>query len=324
MLKYTNFKKGEPNLEKLKNCLDNGGHYSSLCAGNTLICQNGNIELKYRLITERIVKRYLVMLKTRVITGGFITIIIAGVVLLSHIPWVLNTAIACLSLLAAYELFRATGLKGNKPVYYISCASALFISFITLPGYPYIITILFIAAVLLFANLMARVKTLKSAGNATYVMIFIIIVFFFKTMSAVRAMENGLYLLGTVFLVTAVTDIAAYFIGKGCGRHKLAPTISPKKTIEGSIGGTLSAIVILLLVAIILKNNTFMTVNFGNLLLYLLTASLIGQFGDLAMSSIKRIAGIKDYGNLLTGHGGILDRFDSLLFVLPYTYLFCL
>jgi len=143
-------------------------------------------------------------------------------------------------------------------------------------------------------------------------------------MSGIRAMENGVYLLGMTILVPVITDISAYFVGKSCGKHKLAPTISPKKTIEGSIGGTVSAVIILVLIAWILNVTNVKSVNYGILIVYLLLASGIAQFGDLALSSVKRIVGIKDYGDLLPGHGGILDRFDSLLFVLPFTYLFFL
>jgi len=133
-----------------------------------------------------------------------------------------------------------------------------------------------------------------------------------------------MYLLGITILVSVITDIAAYFVGKVCGKHKLAPIISPKKTVEGSIGGTVFAVAILTFMAFILNVTRILQVNYGILIIYLVLASIVGQFGDLAMSSIKRIAGIKDYGNLLPGHGGILDRFDSHLFVLPFTYLFCL
>ena len=144
----------------------------------------------------------------------------------------------------------------------------------------------------------------------------------FKCMTGIRAMDGGIYLLGMTILVPVITDIAAYFVGRGCGKHKLAPIISPKKTVEGSIGGTVCAVVILMLVAFILNITNILQVNYTALIIYLILASVIGQFGDLALSSIKRIVGVKDYGNLLPGHGGILDRFDSLLFVLPFTYLF--
>lgn len=263
------------------------------------------------------------MLKTRILTGAGITVVLSLVIVFSHIPWVLCTLIACLSTQAIYELYRAAGLRDNKPLYLISCAVALLLSTINIPSYDYIVVITFVTAVFLFLYLMLNVKNLNRIEPWMAICIAVMIICSFKCMSSIRAMDNGVYLLGMAVLVPVITDIAAYFVGKGCGKHKLAPIISPKKTIEGSIGGTVYAIAVLLLVSVILKATNVLTVNYGTLIVYLLLASVVGQFGDLALSSVKRIVGIKDYGNLLPGHGGILDRFDSLLFVLPFTYLFC-
>ena len=263
------------------------------------------------------------MLKQRILTGAGITVVLSLVIIFSHIPWVLGTLIACLSMQAVYELYRAAGLKDNKPLYLISCAVVLLLSTIDIPGYDYIVAIAFVTAVALFLYLMLNVSNLKKIKPWISVSVAAMIVVFFKGMTGIRARENGVYLLGMTILVSVITDIAAYFVGKGCGKHKLAPIISPKKTVEGSIGGTVFAVAILTLVAFILNVTRILQVNYGMLIIYLVLASIVGQFGDLAMSSIKRIVGVKDYGNLLPGHGGILDRFDSLLFVLPFTYLFC-
>lgn len=263
-------------------------------------------------------------LKTRVVTGAFIAIIMAIVVVFSHISWLLNITIACLCLQAIFELYRATDLKENKPVCYISYTAVLAVAVLPNIQLEYIITILFTIAVVLFLYLMRNVKNIHSFKTWVSVLIAVMFIFFFKSMSSIRAMENGIYLLGITILVPVITDISAYFVGKSFGKHKLAPIISPKKTIEGSIGGTLSAIMILMLIAFVLHVNNVKSVNYGTLMVYLLFASGIAQLGDLALSSVKRIVEIKDYGDLLPGHGGILDRFDSLLFVLPFTYLFSL
>ncbi len=262
------------------------------------------------------------MLKTRIITGAGITVVLALVMLFSHIPWVLSLTVAALSVRAIYEFYRATKLKDNKVAYYISCAVAVLLSAVTIPHFEYIVVLFFIAAISLFAYLMLNVRTLKEVKAWLSVCIAAMIVVFFKCMSGVRAMDGGIYLLGMTILVPVITDIAAYFVGRGCGKHKLAPVISPKKTVEGSIGGMVYAVAILMLVAFILNVTNVLQVNYTALIIYLILASIVGQFGDLALSSVKRIVGIKDYGNLLPGHGGILDRFDSLLFVLPFTYLF--
>lgn len=263
------------------------------------------------------------MLKTRVITGTGITLVLSLTVIFSHISWVLPTVTICLCLQSIYELYRATYLKDNKPIYYISCALAVLLSIVSLPSTKYITTALFIMAIILFAYLMRSVKRMNSFPPILSVTIAVMIIFFFNSMSGIREMENGAYLLGIAILTPVITDIAAYFVGKGFGKHKLAPVISPKKTIEGCIGGTVCATVILLLVAIILQKCGVINVRYGVLAIYIILASLIGQFGDLALSAVKRIVKIKDYGELLPGHGGVLDRFDSTLFVLPFTFIFC-
>lgn len=264
------------------------------------------------------------MLKMRILTGAVITAVLSLVILFSHMPWVLSTVIACLSVQAIYELYRVTKLNNNKAVYYISCAVALALSIITIPGFDYIVILFFVAAISLFTYLMLNVRNLKEIKPWIAVCVAAMIAVFFKCMAGIRVMENGVYLLGMTILVPVITDILAFFIGRRFGKRKLAPFISPNKTIEGSIGGTVYAVAILALVAAILNVTNFLQVNYGILIIYLVLASIVGQFGDLALSSVKRIVGIKDYGTLLPGHGGILDRFDSLMFVLPFTYLFCI
>ena len=108
-------------------------------------------------------------------------------------------------------------------------------------------------------------------------------------------------------------------MGTRFGKHKLAPIVSPHKTWEGSAGGTACAVILLAAAAWILRRSGIVSVRMPYLTVYLLIASCLSQLGDLTFSAIKRIAGIKDYGTLLPGHGGILDRFDSLVFVIPFT-----
>lgn len=124
------------------------------------------------------------------------------------------------------------------------------------------------------------------------------------------------------FAACVLTDAAAYFGGKALGKKQLAPLISPHKTVAGSLCGTLAATVLLWLVGFLLQAWLHRPVYVSRLSLYGYTASLLGQLGDLVFSQVKRRVGIKDYSRLLPGHGGLLDRFDSALFVLPYTVVF--
>jgi phosphatidate cytidylyltransferase len=128
-----------------------------------------------------------------------------------------------------------------------------------------------------------------------------------------------------VLIIAFGTDIFAYFTGMLIGKHKLAPNISPKKTIEGSIGGIIGTILLCSIFFFFTqyfeftKMAIFSSIMDG--LIYGLFGSVVAQTGDLSFSAIKRKAGIKDYGNLIPGHGGVLDRIDSVLFVSPFVFI---
>ena len=117
-----------------------------------------------------------------------------------------------------------------------------------------------------------------------------------------------------IFIIAFATDTCAYFTGYAFGKHKLIPKVSPKKTIEGSIGGILGSTLICLAFGYYFNIDLKVIVILGFL------GSIVAQVGDLFASSIKRYVGIKDYGKLIPGHGGILDRFDSVILVAPFVY----
>lgn len=120
-----------------------------------------------------------------------------------------------------------------------------------------------------------------------------------------------------VVIVAFGTDIAAYFTGYFLGKHKLCPNLSPKKTVEGALGGIAGAIVLGIIFGLIVKTKIF-----PHILLMAVVGSVLSQLGDLTASAFKRKMGIKDYGNLIPGHGGIMDRFDSVLFAAPAIYYY--
>jgi phosphatidate cytidylyltransferase len=140
--------------------------------------------------------------------------------------------------------------------------------------------------------------------------------------SLLNARDSGLPVLFLALFIVWATDIGAYFVGRKYGRHKLYPEVSPNKTIEGALGGLASAFVVtLIFVFLFAAEDYFHHIGLTVVLLSLLF-SAAAQFGDLVESSIKRHFDVKDSGKILPGHGGILDRFDSLLFVLPLMQLF--
>ncbi|MBQ3816681.1 MAG: phosphatidate cytidylyltransferase, partial [Clostridia bacterium] len=146
----------------------------------------------------------------------------------------------------------------------------------------------------------------------------IIICYAFSSLEGILNHTNGIYYLLLMLNFSSVCDMGAYFTGVTLGKHKLCPEISPKKTVEGAIGGIVSSFIvaIILVFAFGFKQKILVTL--------LLTAPfcILGMVGDLFASVIKRGAGIKDYGNLIPGHGGVLDRVDSILMIAPVLYIF--
>ena len=118
-----------------------------------------------------------------------------------------------------------------------------------------------------------------------------------------------------------MSDTGAYFMGRALGRHKLCPHVSPNKTVEGCVGGFIGSVAGMIVYHLIVKATVTLDLGWGLIIVLGLVGSLFGQIGDLSFSVIKREYGIKDYGTIFPGHGGVLDRFDSVLFVSPAYYL---
>lgn len=142
----------------------------------------------------------------------------------------------------------------------------------------------------------------------------------------IRLLEEGVFLVWMVFISSWICDTCAYLTGVTFGKRKLAPKLSPKKSIEGSIGGIAGSVIIGAIYGFILKEH--IQLSFQNPVLGCAVVcgvgAIISQIGDLAASGIKRDHEIKDYGKLIPGHGGILDRFDSVIFVAPAIYFLCI
>jgi len=256
------------------------------------------------------------MLKQRVMTGAGLTCGIVAVLLLSGHYWFLKAISVMLSLMAAYELCRAVGYLKHKAFLFGTMAAAIFFALFGSPKLAGIVLLLTLTGAIW---LMRYIRNMKNVPEWMILLVVCVSAYFFGFLTEIRSQPNGFLLLTAVILIPVITDIGAYFFGKRFGKHKLAPMISPKKTWEGSVGGTCCAVVLLTLAVWVLEQSGYVLVNMRYWVNYLLIASCVSQLGDLSFSTIKRIAGIKDYGTLLPGHGGILDRFDSLLFVIPFT-----
>ncbi|WP_203636300.1 phosphatidate cytidylyltransferase [Thermobrachium celere] len=156
-------------------------------------------------------------------------------------------------------------------------------------------------------------------SSALTVIGYIYIVSFFNLLVKIDQFNNGHRLIWIVFIIAWCCDTFAYFTGMAFGKRKLCPEVSPKKTIEGSIGGILGSIIGLFIWKYF---NRTIDVTYIELIILGAFGAIVSQIGDLSASLIKRYVGIKDYGNIMPGHGGILDRFDSILYVIPIVYYY--
>ena len=172
---------------------------------------------------------------------------------------------------------------------------------------------------LLFSELLISHAKLDFRKIAVCLAGGLLVPFLLSSISRIRVGYSGVFFVLLPFLIAFMSDSGAYFAGRYLGKHKLAPTISPNKTVEGVIGGVVSAVIGMQIFCVILDLGFHFEVSYLNALAYGIFGSLVGVFGDLSFSAIKRQVGIKDYGNLIPGHGGIMDRFDSMLFVAPVT-----
>lgn len=256
-------------------------------------------------------------MKERITTAAILGIGAVLVLLLSGLPLVMGLVASALAVMGVFELLRTAGAKVSRMGVYISLGAAALIPLIPTRFYPEGMVLVYPAALLLFLTLMAAFHRGKKLAAPVVTVIGVVIALFARGAAELR--QEGLRYLIAALAVCVLTDSAAFFVGSALGRHKLAPRISPHKTVEGALGGILCALGLVTLGAWIFCRDS---VNYTGLLIWTLTASVIAQFGDLSLSTVKRMSGVKDFGTLLPGHGGILDRFDSCLFVLPYTVLF--
>lgn len=245
----------------------------------------------------------------------------------------LATALSVIAALGAWELFRMSRAAGHEPLDNAGIVLAAIIPLLVHATYLGVFRITVTVGVLFFLALAAGViwargtqrKPLVSlALTVTGVVYPALITYMYPIRYhdyAVTAL-SGTVLLMLPIMLTWATDTGAYFFGRTFGRQKLIPSVSPGKTVEGAIGGVFLAVIVAwLYVIFLLRPFAQLSMLPIGLTIFAILVSIIAQVGDLAESLFKRDAGVKDSSTLLPGHGGILDRFDSLLFVLPAAYV---
>lgn len=257
-------------------------------------------------------------MKTRIISGLVLTPLVIGIVGVGGI--VLNVVCMALTITALFELYRAINKK-NEPENYISYLFVVIFFIIAYFGKYFLI--IYLIPVYMCANLVFLVANNQKVDiNKISVNVFgfIYLVFAFMSIFYIRESNLGFFKIWPVFICAFGTDVFAYFCGKAFGKTKLAPVLSPNKTIEGSIGGTLcSTIIFLIYVYLVVEYREFSHTSllYVEVVIVGVITAIMAQFGDLSASAIKRSTGIKDYGDLIPGHGGIMDRFDSVIFTAP-------
>lgn len=264
------------------------------------------------------------MLLKRIATAVVGIPIVISLILYGGIPFLaLVLGLTFFGLLEFYDMMVHKGIK--VPKYFFVGNGLVFIILSALHNKNTLIFCFFLLYILLSTILVQifRNEPENSLLNAGVSFLGIMYVSWLNVhFIYLRELENGFFYVLLVFLVIWVNDSAAYFIGTKLGQKKLCPKISPNKTWEGALGGFVFSVLTTVLAGWVM--NFFLTPNFTLVQLLVLGGliSLAGQLGDLAESLFKRDAGIKDSGNLIPGHGGILDRFDSLLFAVPLVYFY--
>lgn len=259
-------------------------------------------------------------MKQRIITG--VIIAIAVILVLLSPETVVHAAVCIATLYGLFEMYKALNLHNNIPllvVNFLFAATIFAYKWIPMEVYA---PIVFSYVVLVFVMMLISGNTIHFSDVALSSFMLIYIVFTMVHLVLIRYMPYGCYLIFLVILGACGTDSFAYFVGVLTGKHKLCPTISPKKTIEGAIGGVSGAIICFAGFGLVMQFCFKINVNYLNLVILAIVSGVLSEIGDLAASMIKRQYDIKDYGHILPGHGGIMDRLDSIIVIAPLVYYF--
>lgn len=255
------------------------------------------------------------MLK-RTLTGAVIVTVVYLTVYFSvEFPWLLILGTAVLTAAAIYELFHAAHVE-NKGILLLAASISVAVVISPMPGFLSILGVIFSVSTIIFGVWMTRLT--PGTGKQWWI---------YPTGATVTLLFKAIPELSQYELIAAITlcfitDVAAYLVGSRYGKHYLARVVSPHKTLEGSAAGMIAAVAFVLIYGWVLSGRGMCPFAPLRLCAYALPASVVAQFGDLTMSTIKRSFGVKDFGKILPGHGGVLDRFDSHIFCIAFTLLF--
>ena len=275
-------------------------------------------------------------MKVRVITAVVALCVLAVVLCLFNTP-VVNVAVAYIAAVAAKEAADVVGCAKNKALAFVGMAFAALVPLtITWLGSGVVYALGLAYVVLAFGVVVRKYPDINAANVGLLVMMTVGVTLSFNCLVLIRDAAPvkgvGIYYVAIIMASAWMCDTGAYFVGCKFGKRRLAPVVSPKKSVEGLYGGLIFAVVGNVLLSLLFVKLQYKGIIGGHLSIlwninYLYVAlvtpvlSLLGVLGDLSASVIKRHYGIKDFGTLFPGHGGVLDRFDSLLFIAPLVYL---
>jgi phosphatidate cytidylyltransferase len=270
-------------------------------------------------------------MKIRVISAAVVIAILAAVICLGETA--IGIAVFLLTVMAVWEFGKALEKGGYRPVKAVSFAACIPVLYIALSGIlpPAAVIggddVLTAAAVFIFAVLLSLFcflmfsdgkYSIKDVSVTLLGMMYIPFLFSFFTLT--RQMEDGYLYIWLILIGACATDTFAFFTGLAIGRVKIVPKISPKKTLEGCIGGAAGCVIAMTIFGACFRNE--FDVPLVHFAILGILCGIISQLGDWSASVIKRAVGIKDYGNIIPGHGGVLDRIDSILFTAPAVYFY--
>ena len=271
-------------------------------------------------------------MKTRIISGIVMGVIVAAVLALGFLvePIIITVAVALIAAGAVYELIHnAAGIKSKIAVagaivfaflYVIASDNSVFVK----PYSSLWLSPVLVRAVALAYFLFAVVMVLKNHKEfdlGKIVSLFALplpYAYAFSCLAGVIKHTDGIYYLLLLLNFSSVCDMGAYFVGVTMGKHKLCPNLSPKKTVEGAVGGIVSSIIVTVIIVLCFIKS--LCISLWIPMILTIPFCVLGMLGDLFASAIKRSVGLKDYSNLIPGHGGILDRVDSIIMIAPFLY----
>ncbi len=260
-------------------------------------------------------------LKVRLISAFFGIIVVLGIIFAPSV--VFYIAMMLVSFIMLYELHTTFQMQEKWQLVALNYlfAAAVFCMPVFFP-YDRIVFVItaYIMMLMIFSVLFHSVVKFADVTKSLFMLLYAVLLPLH--LNGVRMMGHGLYLIFIPLLGAWMPDTFAYFTGCLLGKHKLIPAISPNKTVEGSVGAVAGSLLMFAVYGLLMDFAFGFTVNYIALLSLGLICGVVSQLGDLSASVIKREFGIKDFGNLIPGHGGLVDRVDSLLFIAPVVYYF--